>query len=107
MGAFVTAITLQMIVIGTDVVENDLADHPGHKGIKAARSQYQAWLNIVIRANSRNPEEVKASYPKASILKGGRLVFNIKRQRLPTGSGPSVSDGSRDSPVLWKPCRIP
>jgi mRNA-degrading endonuclease HigB of HigAB toxin-antitoxin module len=25
-----------------------------------------------------NPEDVKASYPKASILKAGRVVFNIK-----------------------------
>ena len=67
-----------MIVIGTGVVENDLADHAGHKGIKAARSQYEAWLDIVTRAHWRNPEDVKASYPKASILKAGRVVFNIK-----------------------------
>ena len=26
----------------------------------------------------RSPEDVKASYPKASILKAGRTVFNIK-----------------------------
>jgi mRNA interferase HigB len=26
----------------------------------------------------RNPEDVKASHPRASILKGGRVVFNIK-----------------------------
>ena len=67
-----------MIVIGTGLVESYLADHAGHKGIKAARSQYEAWLDIVGRAEWRNPEDVKASYPKASILKGGRGVFNIK-----------------------------
>ena len=67
-----------MIVIGTDVVENYLADHAGHKGIKAARSQYEAWLDIVTRANWRNLEGVKASYSKASILKASRVVFNIK-----------------------------
>jgi len=67
-----------MIVIGADVVENYLADHAAHKGIKAARSQYQAWLDIVTRANWRNPEDVKASYPKVTILKAGRVVFNIK-----------------------------
>jgi mRNA interferase HigB len=67
-----------MIVIGTDVVEMYLADHAGHKGIMAARAQYEAWLDIVTRANWRNPEHVKASYPKASILKAGRVVFNIK-----------------------------
>jgi mRNA interferase HigB len=65
-----------MIVIG--VVETHLADRAGHKGIKAARSQYQAWLTIVGHAQWRNPEEVKASYPKTSILKAGRAVFNIK-----------------------------
>jgi mRNA interferase HigB len=67
-----------MIVIGTDLIENYLADHAGHKGIKAARSQYEAWLDIVTRANWRNPEDVKMSYPKASILKASRVVFNIK-----------------------------
>jgi mRNA interferase HigB len=67
-----------MIVIGTDVIENYLADHAGHKGIKAARSQYEAWRDIVTRANWRNPEDVKVSYPKASILKASRVVFNIK-----------------------------
>ena len=67
-----------MIVIGTDVVENYFADHAGHRGIKAARSQYDAWLDIVVRADWRNPEDVKVSYPKASILKASRVVFNIK-----------------------------
>jgi len=67
-----------MIVIGTDVVESFLADRAGHRGIQVARSQYQAWLAIVARANWRNPADVKASYPKASILKASRVVFNIK-----------------------------
>ena len=67
-----------MIVMGTDVVENYFAEHASHRGIKAARSQYDAWLDIVTRAEWRNPEDVKASYPKASILKAGRVVFNIK-----------------------------
>jgi mRNA interferase HigB len=67
-----------MIVMGTDVVESYFSDHAGHRGIKAARSQYDASLDIVTRAEWRNPEDVKASYPKASILKAGRVVFNIK-----------------------------
>jgi mRNA interferase HigB len=66
------------IVIGTGTVESYLADRVGHKGIKAARSQYEAWLDIVTLANWRNPEDIKASYPKASILKSSRVVFNIK-----------------------------
>src|SRR5437016_13878954 len=67
-----------MIVMGADEVESYFFDHAGHRGIKAARSQYDAWLDIVTRAEWRNPEGIKASYPKASILKAGRVVFNIK-----------------------------
>jgi mRNA interferase HigB len=67
-----------MIVIGTDLVESYFADRSGHKGIKAAWSQYQAWLGIVSSAQWRHPEDVNASYPKASILKASRVVFNIK-----------------------------
>lgn len=67
-----------MIVIGTEPVERYFAEHAGHKGIKAARSQYDAWLAIASHAQWRIPEEVKAAYPKASILKAGRVVFNIK-----------------------------
>jgi mRNA interferase HigB len=67
-----------MIVIGTDVVESYFAHHAGHKGINAARSQYEAWFHIVVHAEWRTPEDVKKSYPKASILKAGRVVFNIK-----------------------------
>ena len=67
-----------MVVIGTDVVESYFADHPGHKGIKVARSQYEAWREIVSRAEWHTLEEIKASYPKASILKASRVVFNVK-----------------------------
>jgi mRNA interferase HigB len=67
-----------MIVLGTSVVEKYLSERTGHKGIKTARSQYEVWLNIAARAQWRNPQEVKSSHPKASILKNGRVVFNIK-----------------------------
>ena len=50
----------------------------GPRGIRAARTQYEVWPGIARRAQWRNPEEVKASHPRASILKGGRVVFNIK-----------------------------
>jgi mRNA interferase HigB len=67
-----------MIVVGTDVVERYFADRPGHRGIKAARAQYEAWLAIAEAADWKTPQDVKRSHPKASILKGGRAVFNIK-----------------------------
>jgi mRNA interferase HigB len=67
-----------MFVIGTDVVADYFRTHAGHKGIKAARVQFNAWLAIASHAQWGNPEDVKASYPQASILKGSRVVFNIK-----------------------------
>ena len=95
-----------MIVIGTGAVESYLTDHASHKGVKTARSQYEAWLDIVTRANWRTPEDIKASYPKASILKSSRVVFNIKGNDYRIGScGPVPCRSSRD-PILWHPCRI-
>ena len=67
-----------MIVIGTEFVERYFASRASHKGIRSARSQYDVWLAIVNGSNWRKPEDVKASHPKASILKGRRVVFNIK-----------------------------
>jgi mRNA interferase HigB len=67
-----------MIVIGTDIVEAYFKSRAGHRGIKAARAQYETWLAIAAAANWKTPEEVKKAHPKASVLKGGRVVFNIK-----------------------------
>ena len=67
-----------MIIIGTDVVERYFAARAGHRGIKAARAQYDAWRAIAEKAQWKRPEDVKKAHPKASILKGGRVVFNIK-----------------------------
>jgi mRNA interferase HigB len=67
-----------MLVIGTEIVERYFKARGGHKGIRATRTQYDAWLAIAGRAQWRTPEDVKSSYPKASILKGSRVVFNIK-----------------------------
>ena len=67
-----------MIVIGSEAVERYFADHAGARGLRAARSQYDVWLAIATRSEWWNPEEIKASHPRASILKGGRVVFNIK-----------------------------
>ncbi|WP_291700175.1 type II toxin-antitoxin system HigB family toxin [Bradyrhizobium sp.] len=67
-----------MVVIGTDIVERFFAERAGHRGIDAARAQYRAWLAIAEASEWRTPQDVKRSHPKASILKGGRVVFNIK-----------------------------
>jgi len=67
-----------MIIVGRERVEAFFAARKGYKGIPAARAQYDAWLAIAGACDWRTPEDVKRSHPKASILKGGRVVFNIK-----------------------------
>lgn len=67
-----------VLVVGTDLVERYFAARTGHKGIAAARVQYEAWLAIVESAEWATPQDVKRAHPKASILKGSRVVFNIK-----------------------------
>jgi mRNA interferase HigB len=67
-----------MIVVGTEIAERYFAAHSGHKGIRATRSQYDVWLALADQALWHNPQDVKASHPRASILEGGRVVFNIK-----------------------------
>jgi mRNA interferase HigB len=67
-----------VIVVGTDLVEVYFAARAGYKGTKAARAQYGAWRAIAETAMWKTPEEVKKSHPKASVLKGSRVVFNIK-----------------------------
>ena len=62
-----------MIVIGTDVVERYFAARSGHRGIKAARAQYDAWRAIAEKAQWKRPEDVKKAHPKASMLKGARV----------------------------------
>ncbi len=67
-----------VIVIGTDIVERYFGRRAGHRGIKAARTQYEAWRAIVEKVRWETPEDVKRAHPKASILKGSRVVFNVK-----------------------------
>jgi mRNA interferase HigB len=74
----VLVILSPMIVIGTDIVVAFFQGQTGHKGIKAARSQYNAWRAIAESARWRTPQDVKTAHPKASILKSGRVVFNTK-----------------------------
>jgi mRNA-degrading endonuclease HigB of HigAB toxin-antitoxin module len=60
-----------MFVIGTEVVElRHFKTHVGHKGIKATRTQYDAWLAIVGRAQWRTPEECKGVVLKSQHSQG-------------------------------------
>ena len=52
--------------------------------VPEAKSELEAWHTEVKAANWASPVDVKAKYGSASILKGGRVVFNIcgNRYRL-------------------------
>ena len=58
------------------MVESYLADHAGHKGIKAARTQYGAWRDIVGDAQWRNPEDARRSTRKR------QPAFSISRATI-------------------------
>jgi len=40
--------------------------------------QLKSWYKEIQKANWKNHNELKLEYPSASILKNGRVVFNIK-----------------------------
>ncbi|MCK5815475.1 MAG: type II toxin-antitoxin system HigB family toxin [Flavobacteriaceae bacterium] len=42
-----------------------------------SEEQLKTWYNEALKAKWKNPSDIKAEYVKASILKGGRVVFNI------------------------------
>ncbi|TAL03959.1 MAG: type II toxin-antitoxin system HigB family toxin [Rhodospirillaceae bacterium] len=67
-----------MIVVRLDIVERYLARTAGGEGLAAVRKAYQAWRAIASASQWRTPIDVKRSHPKASVLKQGRVVFNIK-----------------------------
>ena len=45
---------------------------------RRSREQYEAGRTIAEAADWKHPADVKKSHPKASVLKSGRVVFNIK-----------------------------
>lgn len=49
----------------------------GNPGFADAREPALAWYRHVARADWASPAEVKADFSQASILKDGRVVFNV------------------------------
>lgn len=46
-------------------------------GFEDARTPLTEWHNLMLKASWLTPQELKAEVRTASILKGGRVVFNI------------------------------
>jgi len=60
-----------MRVIAKKILRNFWMKH------RDAEQALKTWHKEVSKANWSNPSELKADYPKASILKNGRVVFDI------------------------------
>jgi len=67
-----------VIVVRRDIVEAFFSRNGRGRSSRAARRQWDAWLAEAVAATWRSPIDVKARYASASILKSGRVVFNIK-----------------------------
>ena len=61
-----------MRVVALPTLRDFWAQHPD------AEQALKAWLDETRQANWQRPSDIKASYRSASILKGRRVVFNIK-----------------------------
>ncbi len=52
-----------------------------------ARSAIEAWVAEVEKSSWRTPKDVKDRYPKASIIKGNQIVFDIKGNKFRIDTG--------------------
>ena len=64
-----------MRIIGRPILENFCLGHAD------ARSQVDAWICEAEDADWQHFNDLKERYPTASILKEGRVVFNIKGKK--------------------------
>lgn len=55
---------------------NDFAAH--HRD---ARADLELWAAEIEAARWRTPHDLRADYPSASLVGGGRVVFNIRHNR--------------------------
>jgi mRNA interferase HigB len=63
---------MRIIALGT---LRDFWRNPLHRD---AEQPLRAWYRDALRANWQAPDDIKATYRNASILKSNRVVFNIK-----------------------------
>jgi len=70
-----------MNVVGRQIAEQYFGKHKDRADVRAARRQFDAWLAEARESIWRTPIDVKRKYSTASILKSGRVVFNISGNR--------------------------
>ena len=71
-----------MRIVGRLALEAFSDSHP------QLRSRIRSWLTEVTDAKWQSPQAVKAKYPRASIIRAERIVFDLgKRFRVDTAVG--------------------
>ena len=63
-----------MRVVGRIVLNSFLRNHPERANAKVL---LETWHRVVKTARWQTPADMKATYRHASVLKGGRAVFNV------------------------------
>ena len=64
-----------MKIVGRDILSRFIYAHSRQKAVKNAA---ESWLLEAEKASWKKPPDIKDRYATASILKAGRVVFNIK-----------------------------
>jgi mRNA interferase HigB len=64
-----------MIVVSLDRLQAFIT---AHKRGSEAKADLLSWYWQTKSENWKSPHDLKASFPKASILKGGVVIFNIR-----------------------------
>jgi mRNA interferase HigB len=64
-----------MKIVGRDILSGFIDAHSRQKAVKNAA---ESWLLEAEKASWKKPPDIKDRYATASILKAGRVVFNIK-----------------------------
>lgn len=64
-----------MRLVGATLLVEFAERHPD------AQRDLDAWRMEVLKANWSNPHELKAQYPKATLIGGRDVVFNIRGNR--------------------------
>jgi mRNA interferase HigB len=59
------------------IARKTLSDHWSKQGRKDSEQPLRAWFAEVERSQWQKPADLKAQFLNASILKDGRVVFNI------------------------------
>jgi mRNA interferase HigB len=67
-----------MRIIARRTLNEFVASLVGHKDRPSVKGALDAWYHEAKKASWKNAADVKRSYATASIVSGGRVVFNIK-----------------------------